>query len=331
MDRLEILRGSIDVASGQGLEIGPLTSPIVPRELGSVCYVDHATTEELREKYRADPAVNENNIVDVDFVWGSQALAEAVGDKAPFDYVVASHVLEHVPDLIGWLAEIRSILRPGGRVSLCMPDRRYSFDVRRRNTDISEVVEAYLLRLRRPAPRATFDHFYRHVDVDTGALWRGEAGHDNPPPKFDDAMSLTRLSVEDEKYVDTHCWVFSDQVFVDLMGELMRLGFIDLRFVSFTPTRVGEFEFFATLERPAEGESDDERLRRNLASLPRSERREPAPDRSQSAPLSTGHTEQPCKSLMVVSERERRLLERKRSTLARIRSVASKRPTRQGR
>lgn len=269
MNRLDILRRDIDVANGNGLEIGPLASPIVTPDLGRIRYVDHASTEELRRKYASDPAVDENAIMTVDFVWGEKTLAEAVGAAAPFDYVVASHVLEHVPDLVGWLNEVRDVLRPGGRLSLCMPDNRYTFDVRRRTSSLAEVVEARLLGLRRPAVRATFDHFYWHVDVDTFALWRGERGHDDPPPDVETAMALARAAAETDMYVDTHAWVFTDAGFVELIGELMRMDLIDLRFVSFTPVRTNEFEFFVTLERPAEEAPDRDRVAGNLASLPR--------------------------------------------------------------
>lgn len=321
MNRLEILRRDIAIADGRGLEIGPLNAPVVTQDMGSVFYADHASTDELRIKYAPNPKIPEQDILPVDFVWGEQTLPEAVGDQAPFDYVVASHVLEHVPDLLGWLSEIRSILRPGGRLSLALPDRRYTFDVRRRDSDISEVVEAYLLGLRRPAPRATFDHFYRHVDVDAGALWNGEVGHDDPPPNSARAMELTRRSVNEGMYVDTHCWVFSDRTFAELMHTLMSLGLVDLRFVSFTPTRPNEFEFFATLERPPSGESAEESLQKNLASVPVV----PIPARTGDAPLatSTGAADSNAHP-MLVSDREQRLLELKRATLLRARSTVSR-------
>jgi SAM-dependent methyltransferase len=269
MNKVQLIRQHIDVAKGRGLEIGPLTAPVVTRDLGEIFYADHATTEELREWYRRDPAVDENAITPIDFVWGARTLAEAVGSAAPFDYVVASHVLEHVPDLVGWLKEVSAVLRPGGRLSVWVPDRRFTFDVRRRETDIADIVEAHLLGLRRPAVRATFDHFYRIAQpVDTRARWRGERGHDDPPLNMLGALEIARTAATTTEYIDTHCWIFSDASFAELMRELMQVGLIDLRFVAFTPTRLDELEFFATLERPADDCPAEERIHRNVASVP---------------------------------------------------------------
>jgi SAM-dependent methyltransferase len=266
MNRVELLR-HIDVACGRGLEIGPLISPAVTKEMGEVYYADHATTEELRKKYRTDPLVDESKIMPVDFVWGAHTLLEAVGDKAPFDYVVASHVVEHVPDLAGWLREISAILRPGGRLSLCAPDRRFTFDVRRRDTDIADVIEAHLLGLRRPALGATFDHFYRHVPVDAPALWRGERGHDDPPLNLMGALGIARTAATTSQYIDTHCWVFSDAGFVSLLRTMMQADLIDLHVVSFTPTRINDIEFFITLEKAGDALPEEARIGRNVASL----------------------------------------------------------------
>jgi predicted SAM-dependent methyltransferase len=35
--------------------------------------------------------------------------------------VIASHVIEHTPDLVTWLAEIRAILQPNGTLRLAIP------------------------------------------------------------------------------------------------------------------------------------------------------------------------------------------------------------------
>jgi SAM-dependent methyltransferase len=269
MERLDLVRQHVDVANLRGLEVGPLVHPIVTAEDGSIYYADHAPTEDLRKKYAADPCVDEQKITSVDFVWGALTLAEAAAAAAPFDYVVASHVLEHVPDLVGWLREVAEVLEPGGRLCLMIPDRRLTFDVRRRPSDLAEIVEAHLLHLRRPALRATFDHFSRHVDVDNGALWRGTPAYpEGTPIDLAKGWDVAKRSVETEDYIDTHCWVFSDAEFVALMGDLMRMNLIDFRFVGFTAPQVGDLEFFAVLERLDDTSSPADRLSIALGSLP---------------------------------------------------------------
>ena len=315
MDRFDRLREHIDVADGRGLEIGPLASPVVPRKMGEVYYVDHLPTDELIAKFTGDPDVDEKLIVSIDFVWGSNTLAEAVGSSAPFDYVVASHVLEHVPDLIGWLNEVSAVLRPGGRLSLAMPDRRYTFDIRRRETDVSEIVEASLLHLRRPAVRATFDHFYRYVQVDPGAVWAGLPGHDNPPPDAETAIAFATKSATTGAYLDTHCWVFSDATFVQLMATLMQMDLVTLFFVAFRPTQPGDFEFFVTLERPPDGLTTDQRRALCLGSVPivASEASTP-PSGGLATAASSGHA-------YVLSDREIALIDVKRKAINRMRAA----------
>jgi SAM-dependent methyltransferase len=309
------MREHIDVASGRGLEIGPLASPVVPRKLGDVWYVDHLPTDELIAKYTSDPNVDESMIVGTDFVWGSNTLAEAVGSSAPFDYVVASHVLEHVPDLVGWLQEVAAVLRPGGRLSLALPDRRYTFDVRRRDSDVSEVVEASLLHFRRPAVRAIFDHFYRFVFVDPGAIWAGLPGHDDPPPNAEGALAFATKAATTDVYLDTHCWVFSDATFVDLMATLMAMGLVTMSFVAFRPTQPGDFEFFVTLERPDDDLSPEQRRAWCLASVPA------LPSATSQSRVGGVPAGAPSGPPYVLSEREVALIEAKRKAMARARAA----------
>jgi ubiquinone/menaquinone biosynthesis C-methylase UbiE len=156
--RLEKILACIDVSTEIGLEVGALVNPIVTRDMGQVRYVDHATTEELKAKYAHDPNVDIHKIVDVDYVWGKEGLPELVGQDAPFDYLVASHVIEHVPDFIGWLKEIHAVLKVDGVLSLVIPDKRCCFDYHRQLTQVADVVDAFLHHSRKPSPRQVFDY-----------------------------------------------------------------------------------------------------------------------------------------------------------------------------
>ncbi len=52
------------------------------------------------------------------------SLFEQRFDSATFDAVAMSHSIEHVHDPVAWLAEVRRILKPGGRLSIATPNTR---------------------------------------------------------------------------------------------------------------------------------------------------------------------------------------------------------------
>ena len=323
MDRLGQLRQYVDIGRQRGLEIGPLVSPIVTPELGTIYYADHAATDELRKKYADVPSIDEDRITPVDFVWGELTLAESTAAVAPFDYVVASHVIEHVPDIVGWLREVADVLTPGGRLCLVIPDRRLTFDVRRRPSDLAEMVEAYLLRLRRPSLRATFDYFSRSLEVDTTALWHGRPAYpDNAPVNFSQGWEFASRAARTSDYIDTHCWVFSDAEFVQLIGDLMRMNLIDFRFVGFAAPLVGDLEFFAVLERLDSTLSAADKISVALDSLP-------GPDDMATVPLPPPPPQpEPFDPLRLwgatLSKREIAIILAKRGVMARARNLAGR-------
>ena len=185
------------------MEIGALDKPIVPPDTPGVFYVDHADTDSLRAKYGDDPHVDKDRLVRVGGVWGTQTLLQACGHAAPFDLIVASHVVEHVPDLITWLEELRSVLTPDGRVRLAVPDRRYTFDHLRRETEVADVLDAWIQRARRPLTRCVLDHALHVAPVDAWQAWQ---------PDFD-ATTLVTMSTPEQAiaqarqaWVDGQCW-----------------------------------------------------------------------------------------------------------------------------
>lgn len=245
----EKLLDGIDLAREEGLEIGPLTNPIVRKSDGNILYVDRADTEELRARY-GGTHVDLASIVPVDAVWGENTLAGCLGAGRMVDYVVNAHVVEHVPDLVTWLAEIRAILRPGGRLRMVIPDRRYTFDVLRRESTLPEVLDAYLRRARTPLPRAILDHVMHAVnDVEARALWAGsvDIAALRPSSTAEHALELARNALATGFYQDVHCWVFTPRSFAGLCGALARLGLLGFRCERIDPTEPGANEFVAAL------------------------------------------------------------------------------------
>ncbi|WP_044156709.1 class I SAM-dependent methyltransferase, partial [Escherichia coli] len=80
-------------------------------------------------------------------------LKEITKEVGEFDLIVASHVIEHVPDLIGWLKDAISVLKVGGTLALVVPDKRFTFDILRPLATYREVAAAHKEARHRPGLR----------------------------------------------------------------------------------------------------------------------------------------------------------------------------------
>jgi SAM-dependent methyltransferase len=302
---LDCILEHIDPASMRGLEIGPLHNPVIAKEQGVlIAYVDHADTEALRKKYADDP--NVPFVHDVDFVWGDHRLADAIGEAGAFDYVIASHVMEHVPDLVAWLGELAEVLRPGGVVSLVIPDKRFCFDTRRPPTDVSEIIEASLEKRRRPSLAQIFDFESRYVEVDTLAMWAGRPGYGDEPVRTLAAYEKCVDAMDHDDYVDVHATTWTPSSFAEALRTLFQLDLVAFRVASFHATPFNSLEFYVTLERLSDDVPVEERRRMQLDSIP---------ELHEDRPLSAVHDPVPTaegRVLLDVSRREAKLLETKR-------------------
>lgn len=250
INRNHMIHG-LDLANSTGIEIGPLVNPIVRREQSNVKYVDRASTEELREWYSRAPQINVDEIMEIDFIWGEQSLSEATGGTEQFDYCVASHVIEHIPDLITWLNEISSILRVGGVACFAVPDKRYTFDYLRPVTQVADLVDNYLNKRRKPSFRDIYDHFSNFADLDINEAWTpGFDGRNLKPQKTAaETYQVCVDALENDKYIDSHCSVFTEESFFELLATVSELGLLDFKIKQNFSTIKGSFEFFVQLEK----------------------------------------------------------------------------------
>lgn len=256
MDRRDKILAGLDVAGLTGIEIGALDRPLVRPGDGPVLYVDHADTPTLRQKYAGDPGVNMDTLVEVDAIWGANTLREALQTRAAdpgtpvlVDYVIASHVVEHVPDLVGWLSEIHEVLKPTGQLRLAVPDRRFTFDCLREDSRLSDVMTAHLARARRPMPQAILDY---ELNAAPGAnfikLWAGDHSDGLPAARSDwtNAIRLARDAMEGG-YHDAHCWAVTPYSLADIFVALAEHGLLRLACANFEDTGYANFEFYLTM------------------------------------------------------------------------------------
>ena len=237
-----------------GVELGPLNRPLIRREDGDILYADHRTTDDLRAKYAGHDSVigaDAQPIVEVDLVLEHQSLAEALGARAPVDYIVASHVMEHIADPIGWLNDLASVLREGGVIFLAVPDKRFTFDFHRRPSTTADLVGHHIAGARLASPTQVFDYVSQVAEVDPFAVWAGRER--DPKPIFEGqlprALTDARNVAAQGSYYDAHCTVYTPVSFLAVFREVIELGLIPFEIARIDPTERNTIEFFVTLRK----------------------------------------------------------------------------------
>jgi SAM-dependent methyltransferase len=237
-----ILRG-IDKAT-PGLEIGPSHRPIAAKRDGfNVRILDHLDATALRDKY-ATHGVDIDAIEEVDYVWSGQPLDELVAGEQ-FAWIIASHVIEHVPDLVGFLNACETILAPGGVLSLAVPDKRYCFDCERENSPLGRVIDVAHAQLTNHSPGTAAEYFLKVRRKGGQIAWDDRhQGAIEPVHGLEDALHAM-AKVREGHYFDLHAWVFTPDSFRQIIRDLYDLRLVGLQEQFFHPTR--GCEFFVTL------------------------------------------------------------------------------------
>ena len=272
MNRKNYLLAHIDPTKDVGLEIGALCNPIVEPTEGEIKFVDYLNTEQLQKRYENDPDTEPSQVVDVDYVWTDNTLREALGSDLYFDYIIASHVIEHVPDMITWLYQIAEVLKPGGILSLAIPDKRYIFDCLRQTSTTADLVDAFLRKVQRPTVRQVFDFISNYAEIDVQKALAGDAQGTVlrvTNPDLQHAYRVCRDQVTKKGlYSEAHCGVFTPQSFLAILSDLIALELVDFRLLSFQQFPATQVEFFVTLERLDDELTVKQKLSLQRESLP---------------------------------------------------------------
>lgn len=241
MSREQIITQLID-RDGLGLEIGPSHNPVAPKAQGfDVRIVDHLSQDELRAKYQ-DHNVILDNIEAVDFIWKGEPLEEVVGIDERYDWIIASHVIEHMQDPVRFIRSCQKVLKPGGILSLAIPDKRYCLDYLRPPSSTGDVLQAYLDKRTRHTPGQIFDSFSFAAQRGGSISWNSHAGG---AVELLHAHGLAGLMLQNylatDDYVDVHGWVFTPSSFRLIICDLNALGYLNIREAAFVPTIGCEF------------------------------------------------------------------------------------------
>jgi SAM-dependent methyltransferase len=223
-----------------GIEIAPWFAPLAAKREGyNVKVLDVFGTQELLERAREDPAISDKSyhlIEDVDFVGSATEIGGLVPSElhGTFDYIVSSHNFEHLPNPIKFLQGCQSVLKPGGLISMAVPDRRGCFDYFRPHTNTGDWLEAYFEDRKKPSPKQIFDLQSCNAAAIVDGRELGAFFTDTPLATVrttGDILSAFHAWQSDEYadvYKDAHCTVMSPASLELMLIECRYLGLISL-------------------------------------------------------------------------------------------------------
>jgi len=270
-DREIFVKNIIKDKNSRILEIGPLNRPIVLKsEYRNSYYCDIRNTDEIKELYSGNEylektgiCIDINSIVDVDFVI-KESYQKTFSHIEKFDYVIASHVIEHMDDIIGFFVDISGILKPGGKLCIIYPDKRYCFDHFRESSSFRDAFDVFT-RGRTETARMVLDFFSMSVNENNPVVfWNGD-NLNNIIPQYNIEQSIENYKcvLNGEKFDDVHYWPFTDRSFLLFMYNCIRAKLLPFTCSQFIPTKENTQQFFVELEYdPAVSEDNLQELRK---------------------------------------------------------------------
>jgi 2-polyprenyl-3-methyl-5-hydroxy-6-metoxy-1,4-benzoquinol methylase len=226
----------------RGIEIGPSYRPLCPKSQGwNVMVVDHASRADLVAKYSAWN-VDTSLIEDVDLVLDDAGL-ESIQPKQAYDYILASHVIEHLPNPLGFFRAAADLLKPSGRLRLAVPDKRFCFDLLKPTTTAGELIQAYAENRHRHTLGQIVDALMMHVTCN-GSITFGSVGETDRlalPHSPAEAYRLATQATQSGEHFDVHGWVYTPSSFMLAYRQLAEMGLLPFRIEAVIPDGRHEF------------------------------------------------------------------------------------------
>jgi SAM-dependent methyltransferase len=173
---------------GTGMEVGALSRRFSVPQGVRVWYVDRLGLDGLGRHY---PEL-QGKILSPDL------LAEATQlpvRPASLDFLIAGHVLEHLPLPLLALRSWYEALAPGGVLLLKVPDKRYTFDVHRARTPLAHLINEH----NNPERFDTWAHYADWVEI--------VGGQNSSAPAFEDAVQNL---MDHNHSIHFHVWIDDD-------------------------------------------------------------------------------------------------------------------------
>ena len=139
--RFDERRQAARFLQGKGIEIGGAHLPIpVDTRCCQIQYVDRMNAADIAALF---PELEGYSIVETDVLCDVQHKGLGIFGDETLDFVIASHLIEHLPNPLGFLKECQRVLRIGGVLYLVVPDKNFTFDRAREVTPLAHLVEDF--------------------------------------------------------------------------------------------------------------------------------------------------------------------------------------------
>ncbi|GEM_PF-1480003 len=237
------------------LEIGPLNRPIFTKDQYPNCfYCDIRTTEAIKALYSGNAylettgiSIAIDTIVDIDFVL-SKNYSNTFENIEKFDFVIMSHVIEHVDDILYFFNDIGSALKPGGSLIIVYPDKRYCFDHYRQEASFRDAFDVSQKGYKANG-RMVFDFLFNAIQENSEPFfWQAyQMENHMPVNSFEAAKAAYNRIMDGSHEDDIHYWPFSDIGFLKFLYDCTRAGLLKFTCTDFVPTAENTQQFFVTL------------------------------------------------------------------------------------
>lgn len=237
-------------STGKILEIGALCNPLFKKDEFDVYYADIYGTEEIKVRFSYFNQELIERMVPVDYVLDESYSKTFNGTGMKFDYIVSSHVLEHMPNPIEFLFDVLSILNVHGKICLLLPDKEFTFDHYRENTSFADWFDVYSRGEANNVPRIVFDSEFCKVNENDFVKYWNKTVSPCPNPEINHVLDLYDDLVEncENNTFDGHYWVFTDRSFLRILVNLIRLNILPYKLIDFFPTAINDNTFGLILE-----------------------------------------------------------------------------------
>ncbi len=190
--------------SGSGLEIGALHEKA---QLPARCHVEYCDAISKEQAISLFPEIKHHKLVEVTHICNLDTQGLSIFPANKFDFIILSHVIEHVANPVKVVEELFRVVKPGGLVLIAAPDKDYTFDKKREITPFPHLLAEYRQGVTEVTD-AHYEDFIRGVHPEMLSLGKED---------FDKAINTVRNRRE-----HAHVWTslsfkeFLQAVFVEL-------------------------------------------------------------------------------------------------------------------